>query len=403
MMNINTNKTSILIFPQSLKLKEVRPFSSSLRRSLKGSPRLKSAFFIKTYLEALSGPSPQLKSVFRRIVRAELKAGGPLLRPVFPNYLMKAPTKAILQRAYEECRQDYLLKLKRSAMRSRLYEKTTKVSRRQTLNPVVVNETYFFPQHQKEAYSPLPLSFSKPYVLPYLRQKYETYPWVLNEESLMANHQLRSQSLFPQSSITKLTSLLPTSWFIKWQNFTKLYISLNLVPHGELYLRARKKFPFQVKHFLQIKFKGPKLSINLLDIVRQRTHIGVTPGLFLKYFQNKKSLRKNKSMKLLMVRFLRKILLILRLKNIIILSRGVPVNIDLLLSTLFRPLSHPFIDPVSNEIIDETQKTTRSLAVSTIMFLTPKPFGAQKTKKKGRVKRKIRRRIVRLNSVRDEA
>ena len=106
-------------------------------------------------------------------------------------------------------------------------------------------------------------------------------------------------------------------------------------------------------------------------------------------------------MKLLMARFLRKLLLILRLKNIVIISRGVPVHFNLLLSTLFKPLSHPFLDPISMKLIDETQDEKSLLRISELSFPSSKPFGTQKMKKKGRVKRKIRRKLTRLNSVID--
>jgi len=89
------------------------------------------------------------------------------------------------------------------------------------------------------------------------------------------------------------------------------------------------------------------------------------------------------------------------LKNIIILSRGVPVHFSLLLATLFRPLAHPFADPLTGITIDETQGLKGTINMSALFFLTSKPFGTQKTRKKGRVKRKIRRKIVRLSSVID--
>jgi len=102
-----------------------------------------------------------------------------------------------------------------------------------------------------------------------------------------------------------------------------------------------------------------------------------------------------------MIKFLRKILLILRLKNIIVLSRGVPVHFSLLLATLFRPLAHPFVDPLTGTTVDETQGSKGIINMSALFFLTSKPFGTQKTKKKGRVKRKIRRKLVRSNSIID--
>ena len=235
----------------------------------------------------------------------------------------------------------------------------------------------------------------------YLKTRYSDFPFQVPPFFTQSNQALDHEAGFKAHPLKVFAVSTFYSWAAIWQKFTSVYSALNLVPHCELYLRARKAKHLEVRHYLQFKFKGSKLSINLLDIVRKRTHISITPGLFLKYFQNKKSLKKNKSMKILMVKFLRKLLLVLKLKNVIVLSRGVPVYLELLLSTLFRPLSHPFTDPIAGSIIDETQDEKNNINVSSIMFINIKPFGSQKAKKKGRVKRKIRRKLVRLNSVID--
>jgi len=133
----------------------------------------------------------------------------------------------------------------------------------------------------------------------------------------------------------------------------------------------------------------------LADGKLHRTHFFVTPGLFIKYFQGKKSLKKNKSLKLLMSRFMRKLLLVLKLKDVGIVTRGTPVHIEQLLSFLFKPLSHPFLDPLSGERINEAdstrgpKKTALSIGITSIRFDASKPYSYQKTKKKGRIKRKI--------------
>ena len=138
-----------------------------------------------------------------------------------------------------------------------------------------------------------------------------------------------------------------------------------------------------------------------------KTHFFTTPGLVIRYFQGKKSLKKNKALKYLMARFLRKVLLVLKLESVGLITKGVPVHLERILNALFKPLSHPFTDPITGDVINESESVPSSrtspptINISSITFLAPKPFSYQKTRKRGRVKRKIRRKLVRLNKVID--
>ena len=106
-------------------------------------------------------------------------------------------------------------------------------------------------------------------------------------------------------------------------------------------------------------------------------------------------------MKLLMARFMRKILIVLGLKHVEIIARGVPLFLELFLTMLFRPLAHPFVDPSSGLRIDETQNEPHNINIKAVQFSYPKPYGYLKQKKKGRIKRKIRRKLTRLNRIID--
>lgn len=102
------------------------------------------------------------------------------------------------------------------------------------------------------------------------------------------------------------------------------------------------------------------------------------------------------------MKFLRKLLVILKLKYVVLHFRGVPVLIDLLLQVLYQPISHPMRDPLTGRFIDETDNWVQNLKISEVMFSRPKPFGYLKTRKRGRIKRKIRRKIIRSSNVVDE-
>ena len=109
-------------------------------------------------------------------------------------------------------------------------------------------------------------------------------------------------------------------------------------------------------------------------------------------------------MKFLIMRFLRKILLSLDLQSVGLVTRGVPVHIDSMIKALFRPLSHSFLNPLNGNLINETvngQAIKSNIFIDSVLFLSPSPQFFQKTRKRGRIKRKIRRKIVRLASLVD--
>ena len=216
--------------------------------------------------------------------------------------------------------------------------------------------------------------------------------------------------------LLKLTSRSPSvadltlrPWILKWTNLLACYTTFALVPKLDLYIRLHKSQKKEVRHNLRFRFNGRRLHIIFEDYKSRSVHFFTTPGLFLKYFQGKKSLKKNKAMKHLMSRFLRKILLILKLERIGIVTRGIPVHFDTMLNALFKPLSHPFPDPLTGSVINESasqspssiRKKKKDLSIAILTMLSPKPYSYQKTKKQGRVKRKIRRKLVRLNNVID--
>lgn len=240
----------------------------------------------------------------------------------------------------------------------------------------------------------------KSHIQRYVTRTYSNLPKTLSYALRRSSAPLYGS--FANSSRQVLTrqSLAVSNWIFLWSRLTFLYISFSLLPCVELYLRRWKAQKRVVRHHLRFRFNRQRLMLTLADEPTRSTHMFISPGLFLKYFQRKKSLKKNKSMKFLMVRFMRKVLLVLRIKNVVINSRGVPVHLNSLLSVLFRPFSHHFEDPLTSTVINETEGQ-RNINVSAIMFTSPRPFGFQKTRKMGRVKRKIRRRITRLGNVID--
>lgn len=260
--------------------------------------------------------------------------------------------------------------------------------------PVIVNNASPNPRKFKSS-GPM-----KSHVQRYITGTYSNLPKTLSYALKRPSAPLYGQFANLSRRVLTRQSLAISNWVFLWSKLTFLYISFSLLPCIELYLRRWKAQKRVVRHHLRFRFNRQRLMLTLADEPTRSTHMFISPGLFLKYFQRKKSLKKNKSMKFLMVRFMRKVLLVLRVKNVVINSRGIPVHLNSLLSVLFRPFSHYFEDPLTSTVINETEGQ-RNINVSAIMFTSPRPFGFQKTRKMGRVKRKIRRRITRLGNVID--
>lgn len=102
------------------------------------------------------------------------------------------------------------------------------------------------------------------------------------------------------------------------------------------------------------------------------------------------------------MRFLRKLLILSNIKDLNVIIKGVPLFVARLFNGLNRPLAHIITDPISKQTIDETGEEFNTFRYHALTFLKLKPFGYQKPPKKGRIKRKIKRKIIRSARVIDE-
>lgn len=205
--------------------------------------------------------------------------------------------------------------------------------------------------------------------------------------------------VYPRFSLT--TSQDTFSWLPKWLKFISLYGNFSLRPFTELYLYFHNRKKDLPEHYLYMTFTGHRFVVTLSNVADKKTHFFLTTGLLLRYAGNRKSLKKNKALKLLMARFLRKLLIVLGLKRLSIHVRGVPLHLEPFLAMLSNPLTHGFMNPLTGQTVDESRGYKATLPLHKIIFLKLKPYGYQKMKKTGRIKRKIRRKVVKLGNVID--
>lgn len=154
------------------------------------------------------------------------------------------------------------------------------------------------------------------------------------------------------------------------------------------------------KYYLYLNFKSNRLYVNLLNN-SSKNYLTLSVGLFLKFFKNKKSFKKNKVIKLLLMKFLRKIFLISGIKHIYLYVKKTPLFFQELCKTLTTPLITPFFNPLSKLFLSEHTKTTQPINIKYVFFINSKPFSFMKQSRFGRLKRKIMRRIVRTNRISD--
>lgn len=194
---------------------------------------------------------------------------------------------------------------------------------------------------------------------------------------------------------------VPSFWARFYSGYFSLFQNSQVVGLGSLLRGTRLRYFSEALYILRFRFNRERLTIVLSDEISNKTYCFLTPGLLVKFAQNRKSLRKKTSMKILMMQFLRKLLIVLRLNKIQLVSSGVPVLLSRLLYVLSQPLNHLVKNPLTGSVIDEITQPRTKLNFDSVFFTRAYPYGYLPTRKRGRVKRKIRRKLVKLGRLID--
>lgn len=152
--------------------------------------------------------------------------------------------------------------------------------------------------------------------------------------------------------------------------------------------------------FLVMSFKKNKLFLNLLNSFK-KNFINLSSGLFIKFFEKRKAFKKNKTIKILMAKYFRKLFIILKIKNLSLIVKKIPVSFSEILTFLNSPIVHKFLNPIENKIIEENDKSPLFINFLYFLFLENKNFSKNKMPQKGRIKRKILRKLTFDNKIID--
>lgn len=151
---------------------------------------------------------------------------------------------------------------------------------------------------------------------------------------------------------------------------------------------------------LNLSFNKSKIHINLINNVK-KTYLTLTNGFFLKFFDKKKSFKKNKIIRLLMAKYIRKIYIICKIKSSNLIIKKTPNLLLEILNIINSPIAHKFLNPISNKLIEESNENFLWIKFSLFIFLQNINFTKNKIKKKGRIKRKILRKLTFENKIID--
>jgi hypothetical protein len=134
---------------------------------------------------------------------------------------------------------------------------------------------------------------------------------------------------------------------------------------------------------------------------KKKNFFFLSTGMFIKFFNKKKNLKKNKITKILMAKFLRKINLLIKFKFILIIVKKIPLNLMEFLTFLNSQIIHKFQNPYGDNLIEEKINDSPLFRIINFIFTKNIDFSNNKKKKKGRIKRKIIRKLTILNKLID--
>ena len=131
-----------------------------------------------------------------------------------------------------------------------------------------------------------------------------------------------------------------------------------------------------------------------------RVMVTTSLGLFSKMLNKGKSFIRSKMVYLITMSFFRKVLIYSSFRNLTLFIKNEPLYLNELLSTLFKPVVGFYKHPFNNYLVDEKLIKT-AYKFNSILFINNKKFTIQKTRKRGRLKRRIIKRLISVNKVLD--
>lgn len=190
--------------------------------------------------------------------------------------------------------------------------------------------------------------------------------------------------------------------------FTTLYRYLGTLT---LYALQQKVFVLKKLDFNKPYFilywtftKTHRLYINMRNNQDLNyNYFSLFPGFFLKFYKNRRPLKRTKLFKVLLVKFLRKLLIIGNVRSFNIVINRSPT----LFTELYKLFTTPNIVPYripnkKNSYLDSVINANQNVFIARkFIFSRTKFYGLFKERRRGRLKRKVARRLIKKNAILD--
>lgn len=126
-------------------------------------------------------------------------------------------------------------------------------------------------------------------------------------------------------------------------------------------------------------------------------------GMFLKFFESRRPLKRTKLFKLLLVRFLRKVLILSTIPRVHLVINRSPTLFTELYKAFTTPDIVPFRTLNRRRWYNDSKINLKRVpfTVDKFAFFRTKFYGLFKERRRGRLKRKVARRLIKKNSVLD--
>jgi len=153
-------------------------------------------------------------------------------------------------------------------------------------------------------------------------------------------------------------------------------------------------------HNLDFNFKKQRFFPQLENFFLKKTVFNASLGIISKFFSKSKKFLRSKNSYIFLATYFRRFLTYLNISNLYLFIRKIPKYLKDILRVLLSKANVLYKNPFKHEVINEKKKSV-IFNLSYIYFYNNKPHGVIRRKKRGRLKRKIMKRIILLNSLID--
>lgn len=214
--------------------------------------------------------------------------------------------------------------------------------------------------------------------------------------------QMLSTNYFNNLQLISIISKKSKTNYLFFNKINK-YIFLNQIIMLRYYTflqKTQQKYLNPLNYLITLNFKRLRFFPNFKN-TKGVNFSSLSLGLLSKFFRKGKFFLKSKIVYLSLTNFFRKLLLFSGVKFFFLQINRNPQYFLEIISTLLEPVINIYTNPFNSQYSINESTLNQPFIFQSILFTNSKPYGKVKVKQKGRLKRKIQNRIIKLNKILD--